>query len=525
MTPHRVDSSQTSVLIVDDDPDICEALRDFLEHEGYDVQTVGTGTEGIAEAQQRRYGAVVLDLGLPDVDGLAVLKVLQELDSKLPVIILTAFTTEEKTIGSLRQGAFAYLTKPYNRDELKATLHRAVGVKALAVKVEHVETALSESEERFRSVVQSATDAIILADGHGDILSWNPAAERLFAYSAEEVRGKPLTLLMPERYRDAHQRGLERLRSTGESRVIGRTLELYGLRKDGTEFPLELSLATWKTRGGTFYSGVIRDIGERKRAEAAVRESEERLRLALQAAHLGIWDWNIRTGTVVWSDRVESIFGLPRGSFAGTYGAYLALVHPDDRNAVTQAVTHTVEGGAVFDIEHRVIGPDQSVRWLACKGEVLRDETGQALRMLGTVHEITERKRAEEVLRQTQEQFRQLAENIREVFWMTNPEKNQMLYISPGYEDIWGRTCQSLYASPRSWLEAIHPDDRARVFAAATTKQVSGAYDEEYRIVRPDGSIRWIWDRAFPIRDAAGTIYRIAGIAEDITERKPRSNE
>jgi len=520
MNSEHSNSSQTSVLIVDDDPDICEALRDFLQHEGYHVQTVGTGTEGIAQAQQRRYGAVILDLGLPDLDGIEVLKVLQELDSKLPVIILTAYTTEEKTIGSLRQGAFAYLTKPYNREELKATLHRAVGVKALAVKAEHAESALSESEERFRSVVQSATDAIILADGHGDILSWNPAAERLFAYTADEVTGRPLTLLMPVRYREAHQRGLERLRSTGESRVIGRTLELHGLRKDGTEFPLELSLATWKTREGSYYSGIIRDISERKRAEAAGRESEERLRLALQAAHLGTWDWNIRTGTVVWSERVESLFGLPRGSFAGTYGAYLDLVYPEDRNAVTQAITRTVEGGAVFDLEHRIVWPDQSVHWLACKGEVLRDDTGQALRMLGTVQDITERKRAEEVLRQTQEQFRQLAENIREVFWMTDPEKTQMLYISPGYEDVWGRTCQSLYASPRAWLEAIHPDDRDRVFAAATTKQVSGAYDEEYRIVRPDGSIRWVWDRAFPIRDAAGTVYRIAGIAEDITERK-----
>lgn len=103
---------------------------------------------------------------------------------------------------------------------------------------------------------------------------------------------------------------------------------------------------------------------------------------------------------------------------------------------------------------------------------------------------------------------------------MTDPEKNRMIYVSPGYEDIWGRTCESLNASPRSWLEAIHPDDRDRVLLAALTKQITGAYDEEYRIVRPDGSTRWIWDRAFPIRDASGHVYSIAGIAEDITERK-----
>ena len=128
--------------------------------------------------------------------------------------------------------------------------------------------------------------------------------------------------------------------------------------------------------------------------------------------------------------------------------------------------------------------------------------------------------RAEQELRQSEERFRQLTDSIREVFWMTDLHKNQMIYISPGYEAIWGRTCESLYASARTWLEAIHSEDRARVLDAALTKQTKGHYDEEYRIIRPDGAIRWIHDRAFPIRDESGKIYRIAGIAEDITSHK-----
>jgi PAS domain S-box-containing protein len=125
-----------------------------------------------------------------------------------------------------------------------------------------------------------------------------------------------------------------------------------------------------------------------------------------------------------------------------------------------------------------------------------------------------------EAVHQSEERFRQLTEYIREVFWMTDVAKNQMLYVSPGYEEVWGRTCESLHASPRNWLEAIHPDDRERVVQAALTKQISGHYNEEYRILRPDGSLRWIQDRAYPVRDEAGKVYRIAGIAEDITERK-----
>ena len=127
--------------------------------------------------------------------------------------------------------------------------------------------------------------------------------------------------------------------------------------------------------------------------------------------------------------------------------------------------------------------------------------------------ELGERQRAEE-------RFRQLAETISEVFWMTNIEKSQMIYVSPAYEQIWGRTCESLYKAPMNWMEAIHPGDRERVRRAALSKQVHGTYDEEYRIVRPSGAIRWVRDRAFPILDKQGKPYRIAGIAEDITERK-----
>ncbi len=123
-------------------------------------------------------------------------------------------------------------------------------------------------------------------------------------------------------------------------------------------------------------------------------------------------------------------------------------------------------------------------------------------------------------LRASEQHFRQLADNIREVFWITNLAKNEMIYISPGYEEIWGRTCAGLYASPMSWVEAIHPDDRKRVLETALTKQVAGQYDEVYRIVRPDGSHRWIHDRAFPVRDDSGEVYRLVGIAEDITQRK-----
>jgi PAS domain S-box-containing protein len=151
---------------------------------------------------------------------------------------------------------------------------------------------------------------------------------------------------------------------------------------------------------------------------------------------------------------------------------------------------------------------------------VTADKDGHTAGVVCVARDITRRKQAEKILRDSEERFRQLADNIREVFWMTDVEKNRMIYVSPAYEQIWGRKVEALYVSPQDWINAIHPDDRARILDAATTKQSSGKYDEVYRIVRPNGAIRWVQDRAFPIHDEAGKVYRLVGIAEDITDRK-----
>src|SRR5262249_8652005 len=121
-------------------------------------------------------------------------------------------------------------------------------------------------------------------------------------------------------------------------------------------------------------------------------------------------------------------------------------------------------------------------------------------------------------LRESEERFRELADNTRAVFWMVNPEMTKTLYVSRAYEEVWGRSCASLYQNPGSFLDGVHPDDRPEFMQILTWARVRGRFSHEYRVVRPDGSIRWIWDRGFPIHDGHGNVYRMAGIAEDITE-------
>jgi PAS domain S-box-containing protein len=511
-----------SILVVDDDPDIVLALQDFLDHDGYQVSVAGTCAEALLQTHEHRYNAVLLDLGLPDGDGVSVLRTLQELQPQLPVIILTAFTSTDRTVGSLTQGAFAYLTKPYNRDELRAVLQRAVGVQALAAKAEHAEHALSESEARFRSLVEAATDSILLADHQGRILSWNRAASRLFGYTDEEVAGRSLTMLMPMRHRAAHEQGLARVGETGQSRLIGRLVELEGLRKDGSEFPLELSLATWKTEDAVFYSGIIRDITQRRRAEEILDRLRHLHEVILTQAGEGIYGIDSAGVTTFVNPTAARLLGyepselvdqpmharLHHSRLDGSpYPANMCPIYA----ALQDGAVHRVS----IDVFWRKDGTSMPVEYVSTPIV----EKGVVAGAVVVFRDITERREAERAVEESQERFRQLAEHIKEVFWITDPAKDRIIYISPGYEETWGRSCESLYASPRSWMEAIHPEDRQRVLLAVG-RQSLGIYREEYRIVRPDGSVRWIWDRAYPIRDASGVVYRIVGLAEDVTDRK-----
>ena len=185
-------------------------------------------------------------------------------------------------------GELDYRVKIPRRDEI-GTLASSFNAMAEEISEEitehkRMEEVLQKSEEKFHSVVSTATDAIILADASGNVILWNEGARKMFGYAEDEVVGKELAILMPERYRDAHERGLEKVRLTGESKLYGKPVEVDGLKKDGSEFPIELTVSFWYTKEGTFYTGIIRDITERKKLQ------DELARLATTDALTGIFN-------------------------------------------------------------------------------------------------------------------------------------------------------------------------------------------------------------------------------------------
>ncbi len=197
------------------------------------------------------------------------------------------------------------------------------------------------------------------------------------------------------------------------------------------------------------------------------------------------------------------------------------LVHPEDVERVQERLADLIRDPATpVRVEVRARHKDGSWCWVECVGtNLLGKPPVEAI--VVNFRDITERRRTTEALRESEQRFRQLAENIHAVFWMSDLRKERILYVSPAYETIWGRSCQSLYDRPRSFFEAIHPDDQEHVLTLSLEHQARGeSTDIEYRVIHADGSVRWVRDRAFPIREPSGQVSRIAGIAEDITDRR-----
>lgn len=513
------------ILVVEDNQDIAVGVQDFLQHDGYQVEIAGTCARAIELVRGRRYNAVLLDLTLPDGDGLDVLKTVHEIDPTVPVVIVTASTSTDKTVGSLMRGAFAYMTKPYHREELRQTLRRAVGMKELTVKVAQAEGLLSESEERFRSLVESATDAIVAADGRGTILSWNRSASDLFGYADEEAIGYPLTLLMPERYRIPHERGLARMESTGESHVIGSVVELHGLKRDGTEFPIELSLATWKAGEIRFYSGIIRDSSERKKAEAALVASEERLELVTRGSSDGFWDgqvlanepWHSPRTPVWWSARVREMLGYSPEEFPDVLESWTSRLHPGDRDRVYAALLAHIERREPYDVEYQLLTKAERYEWFRARGQAIWDEAGQVRRMAGSLQRITDRKQAEEALRRSEQLLQDIVNHTTAVIYVKYADGRYLL-ANRRFEQLFSLTRDQIVGRTD---HQIFPSEIADVFRANDLRVLERNGPEEYEEQAPhaDGLHTYLSIK-FPLRDEAGAPYALCGISSDITHHR-----
>jgi PAS domain S-box-containing protein len=427
-----------------------------------------------------------------------------------------AFSDEDERLAGLLA---AQVGRIYENGSLYADLLRqAADLQQEIAERKRSEEALRQSEERFRSAFEHTGVATVLTDIDNRFVRVNAAFARMFGYSEAEMLGMSMAdLTHPDDVAESYARREGLL--AGKEPFI--QMEKRYRRKDGRVLWGLTNVTLLRDPGDRpmLYIGQVKDITERKQLQDTLAAERNLLRTLIDALPDVVFTKDLAGRFVVCNRALLQLVGLTREQeLAGRTGFDLFpremadIYHADD--------LQTLGGRGVINREEPCVDAAGNPRWHLTIKVPQRDRAGAIVGLIGISRNITERKQAEQTLRDSEERFRQLAENIREVFWLSDPVNSKILYVSPAFETVWGRSCESLYASPRAWLEAIHSEDRERVRHAFLTEQVAGRYDEVYRIVRPDGSVRWIHDRGFPVRDATGAVYRIAGVAEDVTERK-----
>lgn len=296
-------------------------------------------------------------------------------------------------------------------ESTKSPLFDADGRPYAVCGVSYDVTRRHQAEERLHrlaAIVESSTDAIIGKTPEGLVTSWNQGAERIYGYREAEMLGRPIAELAPPEHRESLQAMHRRIVRGDHVEQV----ETVRIAKDGRRLDISLTLSPIKAPDGRVVgiSAIERDITAERRAAELLRRSERSLANAQRIAHLGNWDWDIVANDLAWSDEVYRIFGAMPQDFGATYEAFLGFVHPSDRALVQAAVDQALAGGDMYTVDHRVIRLDGSERVVHEEAEIARDGAGRAVRMSGTVQDITDLRRAQEIAAMRQAELEQARE-------------------------------------------------------------------------------------------------------------------
>ena len=539
------------VLIVNDCEESLSELHGALTALGLEVDVAFQGDGALASARRDSPDLVISELMMPVMDGLTLMRHWKA-DARLAsipfVIIAAKDSQEEDEQSALELGADGFLSRPWEPGTLNAlicsllatvpagdgrlrghsAMPAAIQNELLKRKLEEQTLKLAESnreleelaanEREQRELVQMLTaerTRLLTAQGVAKVGSWEMDIATTAVKCSDEIDNIFSIGRLPSSHRSflklVHPEDRGRVNRAFASSLTSASLHTIRHRlvlEDGRIRHVE---QRWQViadgEGAPIRAiGTCQDITERKQAEV---ERDRLFNLSGDLLCVARFDSYLEQVNPAWT----KCLGWSAAELMGR--SSMEFVHPDDREYTLHAGIELVQGQSV-QFENRYCCKDGSLRWMAWSSHPL-PETRQ---VFSVGRDISRRKLVETAMVESEERFRQLAENVSEVFWLTDFITNELLYISPAYERIWGRPAADLHASPDAWHEFIHDDDRERVLLSWNTKQAAGEYDETYRIVRPAGDIRWVRDRAFPVTNAEGVVYRMVGTSEDITDRK-----
>jgi len=511
-------ASHYSVLVVEDNPDLVIGLQDLLHHDGYAVTVAGTVAGAIELVRTHRFNAILLDLGLPDGDGLEVLKETQRLDPSLPVVIVTSHISSDRTVGSLAEGAYAYLTKPYDREELRHTLRRAIGVKELAVKVERTEHLLNQSEERLELVIQGSNDGF----WDGRVLPnepwnspctpvwWSPRVKAMLGYTDEE-------------FPDILESWASRLHPEDADRVFA-ALTAHIERRDPYDVEYRLltkageygwfrarGQAIWDETGQiTRMAGSLQCVADLRLAADALRRNQQLLRDVADNTTAVIYVKDADGRFLFTNRRFEQLFHLSTEQIVGHTNH--EIFPREIADAFRANDLQVLERNSTVEYEELAPHEDGLHTYLSIKFP-LCDQTGTPYATCGISTDITERKRIEHTLRTHEQQLRRALTSTEMGTWNWDLQTGQ-IYWSSQVDRFLGLSDGARPHTQNDWLALLYREDRESM--ARTMRQ---AMDQpgtdvvfEHRVIRPDGSVQWcVWTGEI-FRDHDGKALHILGM-------------
>ncbi len=463
----------------------------------------------------------------------------------------------DKIVGQI---AVANKHEPYCEQEQQA-LERFAELYALAIERKQSEQDLKLSDERYKAIAETSSDGIITIDDKGTVLYWNSAAEELFGYSAAEVLGKSITLVLPRKVRDDHLQRFSKLAINFDSGFRMKAIEATAQKKDGTEFAIEISTAGWISNSKRYFSSVVRDISrrkemeealrtskaqlekrvqerteqiqetnrklrkeirERKNVEQALRKSEERFRTVADFTY--DWEyWIDPEGTYVYvSPSFERITGYKPEDLMHDAGLLVNIIYPEDRKLFTDHLHNRLQADEVDELQFRIMHWNGDVHWIGHVCQPVFDENGRLIGRRASNRDITEQKRAEEKLKKSTERLGLALEATNDGMWDWNI-KTGKVFFSPRYYTMLGYEPNELVASYKTWRKLIHSDDRKNVSSKVLEhlRNQTEQFSVEFRMQTQSHEWKWLLGRGKVVeRDARGRAVRMVGTNTDISLRK-----
>ena len=532
------------LLIVDDSEENLVYLETVLKDTKVNLIKALSGAEALEKIKGIDVALAIIDVRMPEMNGYELIKKMndEKRTDKVPVIFLTASHFLESQISQgYTSGAVDYIIKPIDnyilRCKVKIFIDQHIqkqriltGIEELKISAEKLaqtNVALRASEESYRTLFNSIVEGVVLIAPDGQITHANPAAEKILGLSLSKIKSfrydspswqiiRPdRTPMPPDEFAAA---------KAMNEKIPIKDIVMGVRRPDRFISWVNVNAVPLFSETDELQGIVVTftDITIRTNAEEALFANETRLKKTQEIAHLGTWELDLKTRELIWSDEVYNIFGLRPQEFTPTQEAFLSHIHPEDRAKVNSAfLTSLNEGSNEYNIEHRIINKiNGEVRYVEQKCEHIRESSGKVIRSLGMIHDITDRKLNEMILKESEANLTEAQRIAHLGSWEWNMDANEVKWSAEMYR-IFNISSEEFDKKPESVIQFIHPDDVPSFTRSLQTNLSDGSSPIlEYRIVHKDGSVHYIYAEGRTIFGKSGKPSKAFGTVQDITDRR-----